>query len=162
MDKRKLAQALKFLLYGSGNTLSCAESCTGGNIAHKITSISGSSEYFAGGVVSYAAEVKETLLGVKDLTIRKQGIVSSSVAEEMACGVRKLLGTTFSVATTGWADSYGDEHEPAGTVWIAVDGPKGTRSIKFHSNSTRNVNISRFTSVAIRFLIDYISEYISI
>lgn len=158
MDKRNLAQTLKSLLSASGCTLSCAESCTGGNIAHKITSISGSSEYFVGGVVSYAAEVKENLLDVKASTIREQGIVSSAVAREMACGIRKLLGTTFSVATTGWADSYGDEHESAGTVWIAVDGPKGTKSVKYHSNSTRNVNISRFTSVAIRFLIDYISK----
>ena len=114
------------MLRGSGFTISAAESATGGEIAHLLTTISGSSEYFLGSVTSYAPQLKEKILGVPEEVIKEKGIVSKDVAAAMAEGVRRLTGSTFSVATTGWADSTGDSFEPAGTVWIGVSGPKNT------------------------------------
>ena len=151
-----LESAIGKLLRGSGQTLSVAESCTGGEISHLLTTVPGSSEYYLGSVTSYAAAVKEKVLSVPSAVIEKEGIVSSAVAEKMAEGVRALTGSTYSVATTGWADSYGDEHEPAGTVWIAVSGPEGTRSMRANYHNDRRRNIERFAATALNFLRLYI------
>lgn len=149
---------IKELLSGSGKTLSAAESCTGGMISHLITTIPGSSGYYLGSVTSYAVAVKNKLLGVGLDTINNNGIVSSAVAESMAEGVRRLTGSTYSVATTGWADSQGDEREPAGTVWVAVSGPRGTESFRFQSDGTRKQKIGRFARFALKKLSVYISK----
>lgn len=137
------------LLRGSGKTLSAAESCTGGEIAHLITTVPGASEYFLGSVTSYAPSVKNRVLGVPMETIENFGIVSSEVAAAMAEGVRKLTGSTYAVATTGWADAYGDEHEPAGTVWVGIAGPDGTETRKFNYRNDRKRNIERFSASAL-------------
>lgn len=137
------------LLRGSGRTLSAAESCTGGEIAHLITTVSGASEYFLGSVTSYAPSVKTRVLGVPAETIENCGIVSSEVAAAMAEGARRLTGSTYSVATTGWADSYGDEREPAGTVWVGVAGPNGTKTARFNYRNDRRRNIERFSASAL-------------
>ena len=153
-----LQNVIRKILKANGQTLSTAESCTGGNIAHLITTVPGSSDVFLGGVISYAPEVKINVLGVKAETIEKFGIVSSQVASEMAEGVRKLTGSTYSVSTTGWADSYGDDKEPAGTVWVAVSGPSGTVSSRFHYKSSRTINIDRFSASALNLLRLYILQ----
>ena len=153
-----LESAIGKLLRGSGCTLSAAESCTGGEISHLITTIPGSSEYYLGSVTSYAAEVKCKVLGVKRETIDAEGIVSSSVAAAMAEGVRRLTGSTYSVATTGWADAYGDEHEPAGTVWIGVSGPNGTVTERKQYRNDRKRNIERFAASALDLLRRYIEK----
>ena len=137
------------LLRGSGKTLSAAESCTGGEIAHLITTVPGASEYFLGSVTSYAPSVKNRVLGVPMETIESCGIVSSEVAAAMAEGVRKLTGSTYAVATTGWADAYGDEHEPAGTVWVGIAGPDGTKTARFNYRNDRKRNIERFSASAL-------------
>ena len=137
------------LLRGSGKTLSAAESCTGGEIAHLITTVPGASEYFLGSVTSYAPSVKNRVLGVPVETIESCGIVSSEVAAAMAEGVRKLTGSTYAVATTGWADAYGDEHEPAGTVWVGIAGPEGTKTARFNYRNDRKRNIERFSASAL-------------
>ncbi|MBO4596054.1 MAG: nicotinamide-nucleotide amidohydrolase family protein [Bacteroidales bacterium] len=146
------------LLRGSGKTLSTAESCTGGMIAHLLTTISGSSEYFLGSVVSYAPSVKCKVLGVNPATIESKGIVSSDVAAAMAEGVRRVTGSTYSVATTGWADTYGDEREPAGTVWVGVSGPSGTVTKRFCYHNDRKRNIERFAASALDLLRRYIER----
>ena len=137
------------LLRGSGKTLSAAESCTGGEIAHLITTVPGASEYFLGSVTSYAPSVKNRVLGVPMETIDSCGIVSSEVAAAMAEGVRKLTGSTYAVATTGWADAYGDEHEPAGTVWVGIAGPDRTKTARFNYRNDRKRNIERFSASAL-------------
>ena len=144
------------LLRGSGKTLSAAESCTGGEIAHLITTVPGASEYFLGSVTSYAPSVKNRVLGVPMETIDSCGIVSSEVAAAMAEGVRKLTGSTYAVATTGWADAYGDEHEPAGTVWVGIAGPEGTKTARFNYRNDRKRNIERFSASALNELIKMI------
>jgi nicotinamide-nucleotide amidase len=137
------------LLRGSGKTLSLAESCTGGEIAHLITTVPGSSEYFLGSVTSYALDIKVRILGVSPETVESCGIVSSAVVAEMAEGVRRLTGSTYALSTTGWADGSGDEHEPGGTVWVGVAGPAGTKTAKFGYKNDRKRNIERFSASAL-------------
>ena len=156
LEDTTLEAVIGSLLRGSGKTLSCAESCTGGMISHLITTVSGSSEYYLGSVTSYHPTVKAKVLGVDPGTIEGEGIVSAAVAAAMARGVRALTGSTYSVATTGWADAYGDEREPAGTVWVGVDGPHGTCTKKFNFRNDRKRNIERFAASALNELRKYI------
>ena len=156
MEDTSLEAVIGALLRGSGQTLSCAESCTGGMISHLITTVSGSSEYYLGSVTSYHPDVKAKVLGVAPAIIESDGIVSAAVAGAMARGVRALTGSTYSVATTGWADAYGDEREPAGTVWVGVDGPAGTRTARFNFRNDRKRNIERFAASALNELRKYI------
>jgi nicotinamide-nucleotide amidase len=107
-------------------TLSLAESCTGGNIAHRVTNVPGASAVFLGGVVSYADEVKEKILGVRPETLNQHGAVSGPVAQEMAVGVQKRFGSDFALAVTGIAGpGGGTEDKPVGTVFIALASPSG-------------------------------------
>lgn len=140
------------LLKAAGKTLSAAESCTGGEIAHLITSVPGSSAYFLGSVTSYAVSVKEKVLGVSPAIIREKGVVSSEVAAAMAEGVRRVTGSDYAVSTTGLAGPAGDEFNPVGTVWIGVAGPKGTRTVRYCFKNDRNRNIERFAASALNFL----------
>lgn len=155
-----LEAAVGKLLKERGETVSAAESCTGGEIAHLFTSVSGSSAYFLGSVTSYAVTVKEKVLGVPAVVIRDNGVVSSEVAAAMAEGVRRLTGSTYSVATTGLADKDGDGQNPGGTVWIGVSGPRGTRTVKYCYKNDRARNIERFAASALNFLRLYIKNRI--
>ena len=153
-----LEAAVGNLLKERGETVSAAESCTGGEIAHLFTSVSGSSAYFLGSVTSYAVSVKEKVLGVPAGVITENGVVSSEVAAAMAEGVRRLTGSTYSVATTGLADKDGDGNNPGGTVWIGVSGPQGTRTVKYCYKNDRARNIERFAASALNFLRLYIEN----
>ncbi len=150
-----LQASIGALLKGTGKTVSAAESCTGGEISHLLTTVSGSSEYYLGSVTSYAIAVKEAVLGVNPDIIEEYGVVSSQVAASMAEGVRKLTGSTYSVSTTGLAEGC-DERNPEGTVWIGVSGPRGTLTYKYVFNNKRVINIKRFTSTALDQLRRYI------
>lgn len=147
-----LEETLGAILKAHNLTVSCAESCTGGEIAHLFTSVSGSSAYFLGSVTSYAVSVKEKVLGVPAETISKYGVVSSEVAAAMAEGVRRVTGSDYSVSTTGLSGPSGDEHNPVGTVWIGVAGPQGTKTVTYRYNNDRKRNIERFAASALDFL----------
>ena len=149
------------LLKQRGQTLSIAESCTGGEISHLITSVPGSSSYYLGSVTSYAVAVKEKVLGVPAETIARYGVVSSEVAAAMAEGVRRLTGSDYAVSTTGLAGPDGDETNPVGTVWIGAAGPKGTKTIKYNYKNDRKRNIERFAASALDFLRQQIIQDIS-
>ena len=140
------------LLKATGKTLSAAESCTGGEISHLITSVPGSSAYYLGSVTSYAISVKEKVLGVPTETIEKCGVVSSEVAAAMAEGVRRVTGSDYAVSTTGLAGPDGDAFNPVGTVWIGVAGPRGTKTVKKLYKNDRKRNIERFAASALDFL----------
>ena len=119
-DKR-LPEILGERLREKGLTLATAESCTGGNIAHQITSIAGSSDYFKGSVVSYANEVKMSLLGVNEQDIIDHGVVSEPVVRQMAEGACRTIGTDCAIATSGIAGpGGGTPTKPVGTVWMAA------------------------------------------
>lgn len=153
-----LETAVGELLKASGKTLSAAESCTGGEIAHLITSVPGSSAYFLGSVTSYAVPVKESVLGVPSRVIEENGVVSSQVAAAMAEGVRHLTGSDYAVATTGLAGPSGDGQNPVGTVWIGVAGPAGTKTVSYCYKNDRKRNIERFAASALNFLRLYIEN----
>lgn len=115
--EEKIGECLK----DKGMTLSTAESCTGGGIAALITSVSGSSSYFKGGIVAYSNEVKMNLLHVSPQTLEKYGAVSRETVIEMAKGAMEALKTECAVATSGIAGPGGGTLEkPVGTIWMAV------------------------------------------
>ena len=155
--KKPVQYRIAEILKAKSETLSAAESCTGGYISHLVTMVSGSSSYYLGSVTSYAIKIKERVLGVPAETIDKNGVVSSEVAAAMAEGVRALTGSTWSVATTGLAEG-GDERYPEGTVWIGVSGPNGTKTRVYHCDLGRKANIRRFARVALETLEDYITK----
>ena len=134
-------------------TLSTAESCTGGNIAHLITSMAGSSDYFKGGVVAYTYDMKEKLLGVDRAFLDKHGAINATVAEQMAAGVKKLTGSDFAISTTGIAGpGNGGEAEAIGTAWIGIAHPHGVFSRKVAFGKIREQNINRFSAAALNIL----------
>lgn len=154
-----LERELGELLLIKGKTLAAAESCTGGNIAHRLTLVPGSSAYFKGGVVSYANEVKVNLLGVNPEHIARDGVVSESVVLQMAEGVRRVMGTDLGVATSGIAGpAGGSEEKPVGTVWIGIATPEKSYAECFHFSYTRERNIGRATMKAIQLLIKELTE----
>lgn len=134
-----------------------AESCTGGYIAHLITSVPGSSAYFKGSVVAYANEVKEDVLGVRATDIKEWGAVSETVVCQMAEGVRQLMQADYAVATSGVAGPDGGTAEkPVGTVWIAVATPQKTIARKFIFSFTRERNIAKAAVKALEMLMENI------
>lgn len=152
-DEKSLEKVTGEMLREREKTVSTAESCTGGKIAEMITSIAGSSEYYKGSVIAYDNSVKKHLLGVPDDLIRKYGAVSRQVVEQMASGARKLMGTDFSVATSGIAGpDGGTDSKPVGMVWIAVSSDKGTVAEKYLYGSERIQNILRFSNAALNLL----------
>ncbi len=141
------------LLIGSNATVGVAESCTGGYIAHLITSNPGSSAYFKGGIVAYANEVKISVLGVKAETLAAHGAVSREVAVEMAYGAKKILQTDYAVATTGIAGPDGGTPEkPVGMVWIAVAGKHNLVAECYNFANNRERNIIRSAQTAMNML----------
>lgn len=149
-----LAETLGERLSENGKTVATAESCTGGNIAHLITLVAGSSRYYKGSVVSYANEVKEKVLGVRAGDLQQYGAVSEEVVKQMAEGVKKLLKTDYAIATSGIAGpSGGSDEKPVGTVWIAVAGERGCVAEKFLFNTTRDNFIERTSNQAILMLL---------
>lgn len=132
-----------------GLTLATAESCTGGNIAHQITSIAGSSEYFMGSVVSYSNKVKNELLNVSSDVLESCGAVSESVVRQMVIGVCELLGTDCAVATSGIAGpGGGSELKPVGTVWLAAKVGEQIVTQCKHFPGSRDRVIDRATTEA--------------
>lgn len=137
-----LETALGKLLAEKGLSLSTAESCTGGYVAHRITSVSGSSAYFMGSVVSYANEVKMNQLKVKNETLQAHGAVSEQTVREMVSGALDLLGTDLALATSGIAGPTGGTAEkPVGTIWLAVGNQERTVTQKLSLGKDRMRNI---------------------
>jgi nicotinamide-nucleotide amidase len=117
------AQSVVEKLISAGQTVSVAESLTGGGLGFALTQIPGSSQVFLGGIISYTSDVKLTELGVSSETIDRFNVVSEEVAIEMAEGARKKFGTTWAIATTGIAGPGDYKGIREGTVWIAIRGP---------------------------------------
>jgi nicotinamide-nucleotide amidase len=145
-DSDEIEATVGKMLSSENLTLGTAESCTGGFLAHKITSIPGSSEYFLGGVISYDNTVKVNTLGVKQETLDAYGAVSEETAIEMARGIRRIMNTDVGVATTGIAGPGGGTPEkPVGSVWIACDFQGTVQTKKLQLWKDRQVNIQAST-----------------
>ncbi|MCE7060160.1 competence/damage-inducible protein A [Dyadobacter sp. CY343] len=152
-DLDELETVVGSLLKENNATLGTAESCTGGYVASRITSVSGSSQYFEGSVVSYSNAVKMNVLGVKQETLLEFGAVSEQTAREMAEGARKVLNTTFAIATTGIAGpDGGTPDKPVGTVWIACATPNETFTQLLSLRNDRKINIELTSSYALNLL----------
>ena len=138
-DRGRLAVQLCSTLRERNETLSVAESCTGGWLAREVTAVSGASDIFWGGVVTYADEAKSVLADVPAALIRSSGAVSAEVAEALAEGIRNRSGTDWSVSITGIAGPTGGSPEkPVGTVWIAIAGRSGTTTRLIMATGSRD------------------------
>lgn len=142
-DDDLLEEVIGNLLKNASKTISIAESCTGGMIAQKITSVAGSSAYFKGAVVAYANEIKTNVLNVNSTLIESYGAVSEEVACAMAKGVRELMQTDIAISTTGIAGpDGGSDEKPVGTVWIGIATAKGVSAKKYQFGNQRQRNIN--------------------
>lgn len=141
------------LLREKGKTLSTAESCTGGYIAHLITSLAGSSDYFKGSVIAYSNEVKINILGVNPLSIEKFGAVSEQVVTEMAENAKRILATDYAIAVSGIAGPGGGTIEkPVGTTWIGIASAEKTTARRLQLGDHRERNIIRTAFAALDML----------
>ena len=134
-----LEQVVARLYCGSGTTLAVAESCTGGLLAQRITSVPGSSEYFAGGYITYSDGAKTAWLGVDAATIEKRGAVSRETAAEMARAVRQKAGASVGVSITGVAGPTGaTEETPVGTVFVGIADDASVEVKQLHLGGNRH------------------------
>ncbi len=149
-DDETFASVIGKLLIERGATLATAESCTGGQLGHRITEVAGASAYYLGGVVAYSNDIKEQLLGVHTDTLTQYGAVSAQTAEAMAIGCRRLFQTDYAIATTGISGpTGGTEEKPLGTVWIAIASEKEVVSKKYVFRTTRAQHQERTVNQAL-------------
>ena len=142
-----------------GQTIGTAESCTGGAIAALLTSVAGSSDYYAGSIVAYANSVKRTVLGVSESDLHQYGAVSRQVVEQMAKGALRVLGCDWAIATSGIAGPGGGTPEkPVGTIWIAVADKNRVISKNYCFNTIREQNIQRAVNMALLLLLERIAN----
>jgi nicotinamide-nucleotide amidase len=159
-EKEELNQLVGDLLLESAKTLSTAESCTGGYIAHLITSVSGSSAYFKGSVIAYNNAVKVAQLRVKQIDINRNGAVSQEVVEQMAIGAIKEFETDYSIATSGiLGPDGGSDEKPVGTIWIAVASRFGVISEKIQLGKSRRRNTQIAALISLNMLRKYILSH---
>ena len=121
-----------------GESISVAESLTGGGLAQALTSLPGSSQIFRGSVTAYQADIKNSVLNVPLELISEMGVVSEEVAVSMAAGAKALMGSTWSISTTGVAGPGPIDGVPAGTVWVAIDGPI-SQTLQLELSGTREI-----------------------
>jgi len=147
------------LLTNHGLTLATAESCTGGLLGFRITSVSGSSAYYLGGFVAYADEAKEWLLGVQHETLVAHGTVSEQTALEMAQGARLRLGADLGISITGIAGPTGGTLEkPVGLVYIALSSPEADLCQRHVWQGDRAANREQSAEAALRLIRSYLQE----
>jgi PncC family amidohydrolase len=155
----KLLENVSAKLKKSGLTIATAESCTGGLIAHTLTNISGSSDYFDRGVVSYSNRSKVELLGVPEELIKQYGAVSEQVAKAMAEGIRKKSKVDIGVATTGIAGpTGGTKDKPVGLVYIAVSTTDNTVVKRFQFSGNRLKNKESTCNAALNMILDFLKR----
>ncbi len=147
------------ILTMKNKTVSTAESCTGGYIAHLITTVPGSSKYYVGSVVSYSYGVKEQLLGVHEKTLENYGAVSEETVVEMLDGLLERMNTDYGIAVSGiMGPEGGTPEKPVGTVWMAAGDKKNYRTQKINLRFTRERNIEVTATIALNFLRKFIME----
>ncbi|PLX00673.1 MAG: damage-inducible protein CinA, partial [Marinilabiliales bacterium] len=152
-DGQTLQEVIVQMLLEKNEKLSVAESCTGGNIGHLITSVPGASMCFEGGIISYSNKAKINQLSVLPETIDKYGAVSREVVEEMAMGVMRKMNTDYAIAVSGIAGpGGGTEDKPVGTTWIAVADKKKVIAQSFLFGDHRGRNITKSSNTALNML----------
>ena len=152
MTERSREQQLAELLTARGFTIATAESCTGGLVSHRITTVAGSSTYFPGGVVSYSNALKQSLLGVPAAILEQRGAVSPECARAMARGIRRLTGADVGVSTTGIAGPGGaTARKPVGLIYVACSTPDGdvVQEHRWHGTRLENIELAADAALAL-------------
>jgi PncC family amidohydrolase len=147
------------LLRRLGWRLATAESCTGGLIAHRLTNVPGSSDYYLGGVIAYANELKMGLLGVRPTTLEQFGAVSRETVLEMAYGVRQRLGAQVGLSVSGIAGpGGGTDEKPVGLVWIGLSAPGFEHPWRYVWEGDRVQVKEQTAEEALRLLVEYLAS----
>jgi nicotinamide-nucleotide amidase len=155
----KLLDKVSNLLKKLKLTIATAESCTGGLIAHTLTNVSGSSDYFDRGIISYSNNAKIKLLDVSEELLKKYGAVSEQVAKAMVDGVRKKSNVDIGIATTGIAGpTGGTPNKPVGLVYIAISTSNSTCVKKYQFTGNRLENKEQTCNEALLLLYDYLKK----
>lgn len=155
-----ICKEIQRILISRDETLSTAESCTGGRMAAAITAIAGSSAYFQGALVAYQNEVKMELLHINPKTIDRCDVVSREVVCEMVRGACTLFGTTYAIASSGYAGPGGGSDKVAqGTIWLACGSPDNIRTCCMTEDHGRIANVENATLTALSSFLDYLKEH---
>lgn len=136
-DPEVMAAALQAELFKRSAMVATAESLTGGQLGVLLSAAPGASDTYLGGVISYATDVKMSLLQVSEETVEKHGVVSAECAAEMALGVRSLVGADYAMSTTGVAGPSEQEGKPVGLVYVGVAGPEGVTTKELRLDGDR-------------------------
>ena len=162
LDLKLLSKEINEMLWRNHKTLATAESCTAGRIASAITAVPGSSNYFKGGLICYADEVKTELLGVSADVIAEKTPVCEEVVRQMVIGANKLLHTDYAVAISGFAGPGGPDGGRSGvivgTIWIAVGSADNIVTTMIEEDNGRDKNLASATKAAMHLLRDYLKE----
>jgi len=158
-EKKVFSKEILALLYESEKTLGTAESCTSGMIATAITLVPGSSDYFKGGIVSYADEIKVNTLGVDKDVIDEKTAVCEEVAIQMVKGAIDALDVDYAVAATGFAGPGSQNGIPVGTIWLACGNKDEQVTLKLTEDEGRDKNVDNAVDNALKLLIDFIRNH---
>lgn len=162
LDLKLASKEINEMLWRDHKTLSTAESCTAGRIASVITAVPGSSNYFKGGLICYADEVKEQLLDVDADVIEEKSPVCEEVVRQMVVGANKLFGTDYAVAISGYAGPGGPDNGKSGvivgTIWIAVGSNEKIVTKMIEEDNGRDKNLASATKTAMQMLRDFLKE----
>ena len=162
LDLKHVSKEINEIMWRESVTLSTAESCTAGRIASVITAVPGSSNYYKGGLICYADEVKENLLKVDAQVIAEQTPVCEEVVKQMVLGSNELFGTDYAVAISGYAGPGGPDGGKAGvivgTIWIAVGNKDHMETRMIEEDNGRDKNLASATSAAMHMLLDYLKD----
>ncbi|MDT3388375.1 MAG: CinA family protein [Bacteroidota bacterium] len=141
-------------LWRAGQTVSTAESCTAGAVASALASLPGASNYFRGGIVAYAEDLKTALLSVDEQLLQEKGAVSEDVAKAMAEGAIEHLKSDYAISVTGYAGPGGGAEAPVGTIWIAVGKAGDIETRQLTGDDGREPNVQRATLTALVMLLE--------
>ena len=160
LDLKIVSKDINEILWRNHKTLATAESCTAGRIASVITAVPGSSNYYKGGLICYADEVKENLLKVDPAVIEEQTPVCEEVVRQMVIGANEMFQTDFAVAISGYAGPGGPDGGKSGvivgTIWIAVGNKDNIQTMMIEEDNGRDKNLASATSAAMHMLLDYL------
>lgn len=158
-ESKIISRDISQLLWEREETVSTAESCTGGRIAEAIIAVPGASKYFKGGIICYVNEVKENLLGVDHQLLEEKTAVCEEVAIALVKGACKALNTTYAVAATGIAGPTGGTKDiPVGTIWLACGTTDDVVTCKVEEDHGRDINLAIATNTAMQMFLDYLKK----
>ena len=154
-----ISRDISQLLWEREETVSTAESCTGGRIAEAIIAVPGASKYFKGGVISYVNEIKESLLGVSAQVLEEKTAVCEEVAIQMVKGACKTLNTDYAISATGFAGPTGGTKEiPVGTIWLACGSQEKQMTLKVEEDHGRDINLAIATNKAMQMFLEFLKS----